>query len=197
MYTKASYTTTGQATGRVSGTHLFLHISFLVQYQWTCFTKTALSRLLCELQTSFCTHPISNESPYSYIGFSAIGFVAHPSNDFYQTFWDNFCMSEKHHKYLKNRCIWLKKHHICFKEYRISFKKHHTCLNMIITTIIIKVCQCLSHRLHRGGLRAGRYTPDRDGCGWAQEGIQRYTSVQTEECKSAAGQAWRKASHAS
>ncbi len=23
----------------------------------------------------------------------------------------------------------------------------------------VKVCQCISHRLHRGGLRAGRYTP--------------------------------------
>ncbi len=50
-------------------------------------------------------------------------------------------------------------------------------------------CQCLSHSFHRGSLRAGRYTPDRDSCGRGQEGIQRDMSGQTEESKSAAGQA--------
>ncbi len=46
--------------------------------------------------------------------------------------------------------------------------------------------RCVSHR---GSLHVGRYTPYRDSRGRAQEGIQRDTSGQTEECKSSAGQA--------
>ncbi len=55
--------------------------------QQTCFTKITVSRLLFELQTSFCACSIGNESTLqARIGFIAISLVACPYGDFYESF---------------------------------------------------------------------------------------------------------------